>query len=442
MGGLLSALGNTGSALNVIEQALSVIQNNVSNSSTPGYASQAPNLTAQPFDVATGAAGGVAEQGLISSRDSWADTQVQLQLQNLGLYTAQNQSTGTIQGLFDASGNSGVSSALSSLFNAFSAWSASPTDTVAEQTVITAASTFAGAVNSLSSSLDTTAQQLNGQISSTVSQINTLASQVQQYNASKLQNSTPDPGADANLESTLESLSQLTNFTALTQPDGTVTLLVGGGTPLVIGSQQYQLSASDFVNNNPPATNPQSLPTAHVLDSQGNDITADITGGQLGGLLDSRNRVLSSIIGDFSADRNAESICIVVRRYGQQHSHVGYGFDISGRGGGSTTVHLQLFRCHARRRISGGKPCDHAGRTRACRFERQRERQCECFGYTGQSDEHTDVAWRRGLYFVLCRNRSVCGSAEFDSPDQSNGSATGGFSGAVATGFDFRCISG
>jgi flagellar hook-associated protein 1 FlgK len=223
---------------------------------------------------------------------------VQLQLQNLGLYTAQNQSTGAIQSLFDASGNSGVSSALTSLFSAFSAWSASPTDPVAEQTVISAASTFAGAVNSLSSSLDTTAQQLNGQISSTVSQINTLASQVQQYNAAKLQNATPDPGADANLESTLESLSNLTNFTALTQPDGTVTLLVGGGSPLVIGSEQYQLSSSDFVDNSPPATNPQSLPTAHVLDSQGNDITSDITGGQLGGLLDSRNGVLSSIIGD------------------------------------------------------------------------------------------------------------------------------------------------
>src|ERR1700722_7869436 len=116
MAGLLSALCSTGSALNVIEQALSVIQNNVSNSSTPGYASQQPNIVAQPFDVASGAAGGVADQGLISSRDSWADTNVQLQLQNLGLYTAQNQSTSAIQGFFDASGDSGVSSALSSLF--------------------------------------------------------------------------------------------------------------------------------------------------------------------------------------------------------------------------------------------------------------------------------------------------------------------------------------
>jgi flagellar hook-associated protein 1 FlgK len=35
-----------------------------------------------------------------------------------------------------------------------------------------------------------------------------------------------------------------------------------------------------------------------VLDSQGNDITADVTGGQLGGLLSTRNGILASIIGD------------------------------------------------------------------------------------------------------------------------------------------------
>lgn len=298
MSSLFAALGSSGNALDVLQQALGVIQNNVENSSTPGYASQQLNITAQPLDVASGAAGGIAAQGLISSRDAYADTQVQNQLQALGLYTAQAQSTSTIQSFFDVSGTQGVSAALSNLYSAFSAWSASPTDPVAGQTVISDASAFANSVQELSQSLNSTATQLNQQVASTVNQINTLASQIQQYNQGKLQNSQPDPGADANLENTLESLSQLTNFTALTQPDGTVTVLIGGGTPLVIGNEQYQISASDSVDNNPPAANPQSLPTAHVLDSQGNDITADITSGQLGGLLDSRNGVLASIIGD------------------------------------------------------------------------------------------------------------------------------------------------
>jgi flagellar hook-associated protein 1 FlgK len=298
MSTLLSVLGNSGNALNVLQQALGVIQNNVTNASTPGYASQQLNITAQPFDAVSGAAGGIAAQGLINSRDSYADTAVQQQLQSLGLYTAQAQSTSTIQSFFDANGSSGVSSALTTLYSAFSAWSASPTDPTAGQTVISDASAFANSVQELSQSLNSTASQLNQQISSTVGQINTLATQIQQYNQTKLQNATPDPGADANLETTLESLSQLTNFTALSQPDGTVTVLIGGGTPLVIGSQTYSVSANIAVNNVPAATNPQSQPTAQIVDSQGNNITSDLTGGQLGGLLDIRNTVLASIIGD------------------------------------------------------------------------------------------------------------------------------------------------
>src|SRR6185437_2895327 len=295
---LTTALNNSANSLGILQQALDVIQNNVSNSSTPGYAAQKLNITAQPFDIASGAAGGIAAQGLISSRDSYADSEVQRQLQVLGGFAAQAQGTSSLQSLFDVTGTSGVPAALNNLYTAFSAWSASPTDASAEQNVISAAGGFANAVSQLSQALQSQAKGLNGQIGSTVDQINSLAGQIQQYNQTKLQNPDPNPGADASLENTLEQLSQLTNFTALSQPDGTVTVLVGGGSPLVIGNKQYSISAQAQVDNNPPAVNPLSIPTSQILDDQGNDITASITGGQLGGLLDVRNRVLTSIIGD------------------------------------------------------------------------------------------------------------------------------------------------
>jgi flagellar hook-associated protein 1 FlgK len=298
MSSLTAALGNSANALDVLQQALSVIQNNVSNSSTPGYAAQKLNISAQPFDVASGAAGGIAAQGLISSRDSYADAEVQRQLQALGAFAAQAQGTSALQSLFDVTGKSGVPAALNNLYTAFSAWSASPTDSVAEKSVISAAGGFAGAVSQLSQSLASQARGLNRQIGSTVDQINALAGQIQQYNQARLQTSEPNPGADASLEYTLEQLSQLTNFTALSQPDGTVTVLVGGGSPLVIGNQRYAISAQATVDNDPPAVNPQSSPTSQILDDQGNDITSSITGGQLGGLLDVRNRVVASIVGD------------------------------------------------------------------------------------------------------------------------------------------------
>jgi len=114
----------------------------------------------------------------------------------------------------------------------------------------------------------------------------------------ELKSPTADPGAEANLYAALDNLSQLTNFSAVKQSDGTITVMLGGGDPLVIGTQVNDLSSSDAVATNPPPTYPNSPPTAVITDSQGNDVTSQITSGQLGGLLDTRNRVLGSLLGN------------------------------------------------------------------------------------------------------------------------------------------------
>ncbi len=292
MSSLLAMLGTSGNALDVYQQALNVAENNVSNSSTPGYATQSLNLEAQPLDVAGGLAGGVTTAGLDNSRDPYAEEQVQQQTQALGQYTAQAQATATIQSFFDASGSSGVSAALSALFQSFSAWSVTPSDPTVQQSVLDSAATVASSVQGLASSLTQTSQQLDTSIVSTADQINSIASQIQAYNAQRLTETTPDPGQDAQLYSALDNLSQLTNFTTVTQANGTVTVMLGGGSPLVIGSQQNALNTAT------------SSTGAQVLDSQGNDITSQITGGQLGGLLDVRNRILGSMLGNSTGTLN------------------------------------------------------------------------------------------------------------------------------------------
>jgi flagellar hook-associated protein 1 FlgK len=298
MPNILASLTSAGNALDVFQQALSVIQNNVNNSSTAGYATQSLNLTAQPLVVTGGLTGGVAAQGLQDSRDDYAEEQVQQQTQTLGLYTAQAQATGTIQSFFDVTGTGGLPTALNNLLSAFSAWSTTPSDATAQQTVLSDAQSLASSVNGLANSLSSTSQQLDTQIGSTVSQINSIATQIQQYNQGVLTDSTPDPGAEAQLYSALDDLSKLTNFSTVKQADGTITVSLGGGTPLVIGDQVNALSASDSVDTNPAPTYSNSPPTAHILDSQGNDVTSQITSGQLGGELDSRNRVLGGLLGN------------------------------------------------------------------------------------------------------------------------------------------------
>jgi flagellar hook-associated protein 1 FlgK len=298
MSSLLASLASSGDSLEVYQRALGVIQNNIDNASTPGYAKQRLTLVAQPLDIVGGLAGGVASRGLADSRDQFADEEVRRHMQVLGQYNAQSQGTSAIQNFFDVTGSNGLPAALSNLFQAFSAWSVTPNDGAARQTVLDRASILADSVRGLSESLASTSQRLDGRIGSTVQQINALASKVQDYNTQRLRSTEPDPGADALLHSNLESLAELTNITTVTQNDGTVTVLTDGGSPLVVGDHQYSLSSTIAVTSPPPPANPQSPPSAHVLDWKGADVTSTISSGQLGGLLDVRNRVLGSILGD------------------------------------------------------------------------------------------------------------------------------------------------
>jgi flagellar hook-associated protein 1 FlgK len=238
----------------------------------------------------------VAAQGLESSRDEYAEDEVRRQLQSLGTYESQSSGLSSIDSLFDVTGNSGIPADLNNLFSSFSAWATSPNSASAQQMVISNAGNLASDIHSLSASLVQVSGDVEGQIGSTVTQINQLASTIQQYNVERLQQGSSEPASDASLHSALDQLSELVDVSVVNQPDGTVTVLMNGGSPLVVGTSQYSISSGQAVPAG--AANQQSPPSSQILDSQGNDITSQIQGGQLGGLLDVHNRVLASLVGD------------------------------------------------------------------------------------------------------------------------------------------------
>jgi flagellar hook-associated protein 1 FlgK len=296
MDNLMTCLATAGGALDVYQQALNVVQNNITNSTTAGYAKQSLNLVSKPFEFSSGLVGGIASRGLDSARDEYADEEVRRQLQSLGKFETQTSGVSSIEGLFDVTGNSGIPASLSKLYASFSAWATSPDSASARQMVIANAANLASDVQSLAGSLAKVSGNVQGQIGSTVSQINQLATTIQQLNVQRQRQGVPDPGTDANLHASLEQLSELVDVSIVNQPDGTVTVLMEGGAPLVVGATQYAISAGLAVPAG--AANPQSPPSSQILDSEGKDITSQVQGGKLAGLLDVHNRVLASLVGD------------------------------------------------------------------------------------------------------------------------------------------------
>jgi flagellar hook-associated protein 1 FlgK len=293
-------------AMAVFDRCLEATQNNVANASTPGYAKQTQMLIAQSFDPARGATGGVLLGNVESARDEFAEQAVQRQAVLLGEANQNVNSLTSLQTIFDISGDSGIPKALNGLFTAFSAWSQTPGDSNARQSVIDQAGSLAQAFQDAAKGLANVTQNTEQQIRDTVTQVNHLVGQVAQFNSQIMKGDHNNGGLDAQMHSDLEQLSNYVSFTAAQQPDGTMTVLLNGSTPLVIGARQYAISSAMRQAPEDTPAYPKGPPTAHIYASDGSDVTAGVTTGQLGALLNIRNQVLPTYIGsnDQAGDLN------------------------------------------------------------------------------------------------------------------------------------------
>ncbi len=297
MSTLFAALGTASNAMDVLEKAMGVVQNNVANASTPGYVTQTLQLNAGMFDPSSNILGGVQAGNIQSARSSFAENTVWAANQQVGSATQQASSLQALQSIFDVSGTSGIPGALTTLYSAFSAWSSSSGSPTAQQQVIAAAQGVAQAFNSAASSIGAIRTQTGQQTQSTVSAVNNLTSQIAAINGQIRAGGKDDGGLQAQLYSNLEQLSNLVDISAQTESDGTVSVLMDGQVPLVIGQTQTQLTVTA---TNPTGSTSDASPDQQILTSNGDNVTSKTQGGQLGGLLQISNTVLPALVGDSS----------------------------------------------------------------------------------------------------------------------------------------------
>ncbi|MCX6619801.1 MAG: flagellar hook-associated protein FlgK [Acidobacteria bacterium] len=259
MANLFSALASAGSALSVLQQAMSTSSNNVTNASVAGYAAQRIILESRNFDLPGGQTGGISAGAVESSRDRYAELSVQYEAAGGGYADAR-------------------ASALRSIEN--------PNGSVQRAAVMNSAQKTAEAFRSTAAGVRQQQVSADQQIQATVQKINSLAATIRDYNIQKRRHPQADAGLDARLHQALEDISGVAEVTPLFEADGTVTVLAGGQIPLVMGDQAFPLTAE---------TSASGLKV--IRGSDGTDITKLLTGGKLGGLLEVRNGTLARLLG-------------------------------------------------------------------------------------------------------------------------------------------------
>jgi flagellar hook-associated protein 1 FlgK len=296
MPGFGIAFNTAAHALSAIQLALTAVQNNVVNASTPGYAAERVNFSASGFEPAQGLTGGL-EVHLSSTRDEYLERSVRSEMSALGALEQVNPLLASLQNAFNVSGDSGIPGALSTFAGNFATLGASPNDASARAGVIEAGQQVVNAFNQTAARIGQVGAEATAQAASTVTEINQLTTHIAALNAAIEQGAKNDAGIAADLNDSLDRLSELVDVTTSIRADGTTSVLLGGQTALVLGSTAYQISLKPKTGS-AAAAYPGGDAGIQLLDQSGADITGQATGGKLAGLLHVRNQTLAYYLGN------------------------------------------------------------------------------------------------------------------------------------------------
>jgi flagellar hook-associated protein 1 len=286
MSSLNASLATALSGLMAEQGALATTTNNVANVNTPGYSRQEPVLVeSEPVVLGSLTFGtGVTLKSVESIQDPLLESQIQQQTQTENQYSTLASALQQTQLNFNTT-SSDIGTEISNFFASINQLSADPSDLSVRQGVLTAAGNLATSFNSTADNLTQQQQSLDVSVVQTVGQINQLSSQIAQLNVqiSNLQNAGETAGTFIDQrQQAIDQLSSLVDVSVI-PTDNTLTLTTANGAPLVSGEQSFQLTTQ---------TNAAGL---HEIYSQGNNITSQITSGQLGGTLEARDQQIPAI---------------------------------------------------------------------------------------------------------------------------------------------------
>ncbi len=291
-----SSLFNIGlSGLNAAQLEIMTAGHNIANASTPGYNRQQVVLTA---NTATPTGSGFIGQGVniqTVQRIYSASLNGQLltaQTSSAAMTSYQAQITQIDNLLADA--NAGLTPALSTFFAGVQQVSSNPADMPSRQAMLSGAQTLVSSFQNLGQQLSAISSGTNAQIGGAVSAINSYAQQLATVNQSIILAQASATGQPANdmldqRDQIISNLSQQIGVSTVTQSDGSLSVFIGNGQPLVVGNQVSTLIAV------PSTTDPQQLNVAIRTSGSGTPMVLQdsmLPGGTLGGLLSFRSQSL------------------------------------------------------------------------------------------------------------------------------------------------------
>jgi flagellar hook-associated protein 1 len=278
------------SALLAYQRALATTGHNISNVSTQGYTRQRSELVTSPAQYAgNGYVGtGVSVKTTERIYNQFLVRQENISSTNLGQIHQFYQLTSQLDNIL-SNADTGLSSSMQGFFNSIHDVANDPAALSARNAMLGAANQLTGQFQMLNGQLNEMQTLINGQVSQYVVEINQTADSIAKLNTEISLAQKNNQSANDLLDSRDQAINQLASLISVQSvelDDGTVNVFVGSGQSLVTGSRSSKLTVLQNQYN------PATVEVGYQTGGASVNISGQITGGALGGLLDFRTRVL------------------------------------------------------------------------------------------------------------------------------------------------------
>lgn len=279
------------SGLLAFQRALDTTSHNIANVATEGYTRQRVDLATRPGQAYGNGFIGSGVQVTTVQRvyDGFLATQMRGSASNLSRYDTLAAEAERLDNVLGDS-KTGLATALQDFINAFQDVANEPSSITARQVLLSQAEVFANQVKGYDQRLRTFAGEINSRLTAETAEITTISQGIAQLNA-QIKDAYGRTGQPPNdlldqRDKLVLELSQYVDVTVVTQDDGAANVFIGSGQPLVVGQTAAKLTT--VVDLYDPTRLNIGLQTAAGVV----DVSAQITGGSLGGLREYRATLL------------------------------------------------------------------------------------------------------------------------------------------------------
>ena len=282
------------------QRAISVTSNNIANVNTPSYTRQRAIFSPTSVSFVNGfpLSGGVSIIDVERVADAALDAQLLREQEALAFNEQRELGLARLEGIYEELGETGISSAFSSFFQAIQDLSLNPAGTVERETVVEAALSLTERIRSTDARSAQLQTDANSSIVQIANEINDLANEIADLNRQIFRTEGTGATASALRDSrneALRSLGEKIDFTFFERDDGQIAVFVGGGFILVDSGQAGSLQLQPRGTG----TNPEFSDVFHEMSGAlAGPITSEITGGKLGALLELRDTTVPAIRDD------------------------------------------------------------------------------------------------------------------------------------------------